>query len=141
MRKFILALFFVSLCLIPLQVSAADIDGSAPLLCSVTKAFECSEDEGCTPASAMDLNLPRFFRIDAPQKKVTAVKEGGRTTVIQNISEVDGKLILQGAEKAVENVRGGIGWTAIIMQESGNLILSISGDDAGFIVFGACLKQ
>lgn len=91
--------------------------------------------------SVIDLNLPRFFKIDVPQKKVAVVKERGRTTAIHNVRKVNGKLILQGAEDAIENVRDGVGWTAAIMEESGNLVLSVSGYDAGFVIFGACIKQ
>ena len=125
----------------PVQASAARFDGSVPLLCSLMSAYECYEDVGCIPASVPDLNLPRFLKIDVAQKKVTGVREGARTTVIQSVREVDSKLILQGAEDAVENVRDGLGWTAAIMEDSGNLILTGSGDDVGFTVFGACITQ
>ena len=141
MRRFILTFIVFTFLLFPLRAGAAGFDGSAPLLCSLTRAFECYEDNGCIPASVTDLNLPRFVKIDVTQKKVTSVKEGGRTTGIQNVREVDGKLILQGAEEAVENVRDGIGWTVAIMEDSGNLVLTGSGDDVGFTVFGACIPQ
>ena len=47
----------------------------------------------------------------------------------------------EGAEDAIENVRDGIGWTAAIMEDSGNPALTGSGDDVGFSVFGACIPQ
>ncbi|HBH62756.1 MAG TPA: hypothetical protein DDX85_13675 [Nitrospiraceae bacterium] len=141
MRKSIVTCIVITFMLIPLGAGAAGFDGSAPLLCSLTRAFECHEDNGCIAALVTDLNLPRFFKIDVTQKKVTGVKEGGRTTDIQNVREVDGKLILQGAEDAVENVRDGIGWTVAVMEDSGNLVLTGSGDDVGFTVFGACIPQ
>jgi hypothetical protein len=137
----IVLLFAASLFLIPLGGGAAEFDGSVPLLCSLAKAFECYEDQGCISVSVPGLNLPRFLKIDVTKKKVTTVKEGGRTTVIQNVSEIDGKLILQGAEDAVENVRDGLGWTVAVMEESGNMILTGSGDDVAFSVFGACIPQ
>jgi len=139
MHRFILTLIVGSIYLLPLDIIAADTAGPAPLLCSLTRAFECYENEGCAPVSVTDLDLPRFFSIDIPQKKVMGIKEGGRTSVIQNMGEVDGRIILQGIEQAVENVGAGVGWTAAIMNESGNMVLNASGDDAGFVVFGACI--
>jgi len=141
MKKTILTFIVITFFLIPLQAGAAGFDGSAPLLCSLTRAFECYEDQGCKPVSVQDMNLPRFLKIDVPQKKVTGVKEGGRTTEIMNVREIDGKLILQGAEETIENVRDGLGWTVAIMEDSGNMILTGSGDDVGFSVFGACIPQ
>lgn len=141
MRKSILTFFVFAFLLLPFQVGAAEFDGSVPLLCSVTKVYECHEDQECFPVSVQDINMPRFFKVDVSQKKVTGVKEGGRTSVIQNVRNIDGKLILQGAEDAIENVRDGIGWTAAIMEDSGNLILTGSGDNVGFSVFGACIPQ
>ena len=141
MRFMIVLLVADSLFLIPLRGGAAEFDGSVPLLCSLAKAFECYEDGGCIPVSVPGLNLPRFLKIDVTQKKVTTVKEGGRTTVIQNVSEIDGKLFLQGAEEAIENVRDGIGWTVAIMEDTGNMVLTGSADDVAFSVFGACTPQ
>jgi len=51
---------------------------------------------------------------------------------------IDGKLILQGAEDGVEGVRDGVGWTMAIAQETGKAVLTASGDQVGFVVFGAC---
>ncbi|MBW2466357.1 MAG: hypothetical protein JRF02_03570 [Deltaproteobacteria bacterium] len=141
MQKIVLTCIICTFIIIPLGAGAAGLDGSVPLLCSLTKAFECYEDEGCIPASVPGLNLPRFLKIDLAQKKVTGVKEGSRTTVIQNVSEIDGKLFLQGAEEAIENVRDGIGWTVAIMEDTGNMVLTGSGDDVAFSVFGACIPQ
>ena len=50
----------------------------------------------------------------------------------------DGKLILQGAEDGVEGVRDGLGWTLAISEEIGRMVLTASGDNVGFVIFGAC---
>jgi hypothetical protein len=52
---------------------------------------------------------------------------------------LDGKLILQGAEDGIENVRDGLGWTAAISEETGKFILTASGEEVAFVVFGACI--
>ena len=81
------------------------------------------------------------MRIDFKNKKITRAGEGGRTTDMQNMKIIDQKIFLQGAEEAIEDVRDGVGWTAAIMQDSGNLVLTASGDDAGFVVFGGCIPE
>lgn len=65
--------------------------------------------------------------------------EGRPPTEIKRTERVDGKLILQGAEDGIENVRDGLGWTVAISEETGKFILTASGEDVVFVVFGACI--
>jgi hypothetical protein len=58
--------------------------------------------------------------------------------MIERLEQVDGKLIIQGAEDGIEGVRDGVGWSAAIAQETGKMVLTASGDEVGFVVFGAC---
>jgi len=51
---------------------------------------------------------------------------------------VDGRLILQGAEDGLEGVRDGIGWSLSIDETSGDMVLTGSGADVAFVIFGAC---
>ena len=61
-----------------------------------------------------------------------------RTSQIKQLEHIDGKLIIQGAEDGVEGVRDGVGFTLAISEESGEFVLSASGDAVAFVVFGAC---
>jgi hypothetical protein len=45
---------------------------------------------------------------------------------------------MQGAEDGIEGVRDGLGWTLAIAEETGNMVLTGSGDEVAFVVFGAC---
>jgi len=54
------------------------------------------------------------------------------------MENVDGKLMLQGAEDGSASDRDGVGWTMAIAQDSGKTVLTSSGDEVAFIVFGAC---
>jgi hypothetical protein len=54
------------------------------------------------------------------------------------VKRVDGKLILQGAEEGRPDVRDGFGWTIAIMEDSGHMVLSASGDMVAISAFGAC---
>jgi hypothetical protein len=46
---------------------------------------------------------------------------------------------LQGAEDGYEKMRDGLGWTMAISEESGQVVLTASGDQVAFVVFGAAL--
>jgi len=133
-------LLLIVLCSLPLPCYAGDFDGSRPMLCATIKAVECSPNGGCSDVSLESAGLPRFAVIDTQKKVVFPTKASGidRVSAIERIESVDGKLILQGAEDGLEGVRDGLGWTIAIVEETGELVLTGSGDGVAFVVFGAC---
>jgi hypothetical protein len=120
---------------------AGDFDGSRPLVFSVISVIECTPDGNCREMTAESADLPQFLKIDFESKKITRAMgdEGKQMTDIERSERVDGKLILQGTEDGVENVRDGLGWTVAISEETGKAILTASGEQVAFVVFGACL--
>ncbi len=88
---------------------------------------------------AEEVGIPQFLKINFKEKKISATQSSGskRSTTIKNSEHVDGKLILQGAEDGLEDVRDGLGWSIAISEESGKMVLTASGDEVGFVVFGA----
>lgn len=136
-------LFVVCAYLIPLVSYAGDFDGSKPLLFSIKNVIECSPNGECQPVTVEDVNLPHFLIIDFKKKTISPLVKGkeDRNTLIKRMESIDGKLILQGAEKGRESIRNVIGWTASISEETGKTVVTISGDDVAFVVFGACLPR
>ena len=139
--KIISVLLFFSL--LPLPVLAGDFDGSRPLLGATIKIFECTEDRGCSEVALEDVGVPRFFIIDFSEKVIRPTKEMGvdKVSRIERMEQVDGKLILQGAEDGIEGVRDGVGWTIAISETTGKLILTASGEGVAFVAYGACTPQ
>jgi hypothetical protein len=43
------------------------------------------------------------------------------------------------AEDGNKEVRDGTGWSIAISEETGKMVLTESGDQAAFVVFGACI--
>jgi hypothetical protein len=127
----------------PFAAQASDLDGSKPLLCSVISITECTPDGGCQKTTIEKAGMPQFLYVDVPNKTISPAPsiEGRNPTPIERIERVDGKLMLQGAEDGVENVRDGVGWTAAISEQTGRFILTASGEDVAFVVFGACIAQ
>jgi hypothetical protein len=104
---------------------------------------QCVPGGECTEIEPEEVNLPDFLVINFKKKIITATKEGGlqRTSPIENRKLIDGKLIVQGAEDGVEGVKDGLGWTIAINESTGKMVLTGSGDDVGFVFFGACTPQ
>jgi hypothetical protein len=138
---------FIALVLIlaaaPLAAQAADFDGSKPLLCAVISITECTPNDGCQKTTIENAGMPQFLKFNPVQKTVTPAEpiEGRKPTQIERMERVEGKLILQGAEDGVENVHDGLGWTAAISEATGKFILTASGEEVAFVVFGACIAQ
>lgn len=141
MKRIYSMLIVICMLFMPFTVSAASFDGSQPLLCALMKAMVCTQVNECEEFSAEDLNVEQFVQIDFSKKEMRGVQNTERKTTIERVEVVDGKLILQGAEDAIEGVRDGVGWTMAIMEDTGKAILTAAGDDAGFILFGACTPK
>jgi len=117
--------------LAPPAVNSAAVDGSAPFLCAVVQALECSPDGTCEQRGANDINLPQFIKIDPKAKVIAAPEPGGRTAPVHDLASVDGKLVLHGGQQ-------GRGWSAVIVGDTGKMSVSIVDEAATFVVFGAC---
>jgi hypothetical protein len=120
---------------------AGDFDGSIPLPVSVARILECTPVEGCRDVRADSVGLPQFLKIDFTRKSIRPARNGEDIpdTVIERSERVDGKLMLQGAEDGYANLKDGLGWNLTISEETGQVVLTASGDQVAFVVFGACL--
>lgn len=126
---------------LPLAASA-DYLGSAPFTCASVDVMECLPVEGCNRVSADAVGLPRFFKVDLKNKQITAARaDDTRKSAIDQVKEVEGKLMLQGAEEGREGVRDGLGWTMSVSTERGDMVLTASGEGVAFVVFGACTSM
>jgi hypothetical protein len=136
----IVIMIFLGLLIGPLTVVAGDFDGSKPLICAVIDVVECGPGANCEEKAPEDINLLRFFRIDFKKGMISGTGEAGagRSTKIEHLEEVDGKLILQGAEEAREGVRDGVGWTMALSKDTGELVATASGDQVAFVMFCNC---
>jgi hypothetical protein len=51
-----------------------------------------------------------------------------------------GELILQGSDEGIQDVRDSVGWSATLSEETGKFVMTASGDQVAFIVYGACTQ-
>ena len=86
-----------------------------------------------------EINLPQFIFVDFKGKNLSGRRPGSsteETTKVQNIQKVDGRTILQGAER-------GRGWSIVIEQDSGKMagsVAAFSEDQKrmGVVLLGSC---
>jgi len=105
---------------------------TTPLLCAPGEQIQCEDSRECVRGTVQGARLPRFIRVDfATQQLSGAVEEGKLVTPIKNQQRLEDMLILQGTEN-------GRGWSMAINEKSGEMTLTVSGDQVGFVVFGAC---
>jgi len=110
------------------------IDGKAKLICSVTDVVACVEASHCIQGQARGFDLPQFIAIDFADKQIHSIKEGGKGAIspIKNQQETRNQLVLQGIEN-------GHGWTLSVDRKHGRMTVGTTGEDASYILFGACI--
>ncbi len=125
--------FIAVLSVASVAANAQGLDGSQPLICASMEAYDCGPGSDCARGTADSIDAPQFIRLDFEQMVARATRAGGeeRTAKIESITREEGKLILQG-------VQLGLGWSMVITQESGAMVLTAAGEQVAFVIFGAC---
>lgn len=132
LKVMILTLLFFFFAAAP--VMAQDFDGSTALICAVIEIFDCGPGVDCQRGNAKSINIPQFLKINFKEKTISGKLGSGelRTTKIKNTGLDVDNLMLQG-------IQGGRAWSMIINQATGDMTLTASDFEAGFVVFGACI--
>ena len=136
MRVFIL--FY--LCIMPQTAFSGDFDGIKPLAGSVDKIIEINKFKIINDVDPDAVGLPRNFLIDFKEKLLRPSKDSivRKTSKIYRVEHIENKLVLQGINEGVENIDDGLAWSITISKKTGKVVLSASGDDIAYVVFGTC---
>jgi hypothetical protein len=132
LKKTLVVILFC-ICTLPVSAVAGDFDGSRTLLCALIELYECAPNEGCERTIAEAINLPQFLTINFKKKQISGTTPEGnvRKTDIERMEHVSDRMILQGGEE-------GRGWSISINEKTGKVVATVSGEEAGFVIFGAC---
>jgi hypothetical protein len=134
MNKLTWVCSFMGLLITPVSLYAADFDGSEPMLCASLDVLECVDGRDCDMVAAEDVDAPQFITIDLKNKELKLDRSGRpESTQLRNRESLNGRLVLQGV-----GVETGLGWTFSVDEETGRFVVSSSGDEVAFIIFGAC---
>jgi len=134
MARSTIAAVLLALLLTANPAAAADsFDGSANLICSVTKVVGCVDGSQCLQGTARTFDLPTLMAIAFDEKVVRQARESGDDSVspIKNIEVTGTQLVLQGVEN-------GHGWVMAIHRENGQMSVGAIGEDLSFSMFGFC---
>ncbi|WP_300455669.1 hypothetical protein [Desulfobacula sp.] len=132
MRNYLIIVFLAAAFVFPCVACAGAIDGSSPCLCAITKIIECDSQGDCQEILPEAVNLPTFIEVDVKEKVLREFNTpDSKTSAIKRVEMADSQLILQGAE----NQRV---WSMMVTSETGKMSASVSGEDYGFLLFGAC---
>ena len=110
------------------------------LLCASREVMECSQPDGCAEVPLASAGVPSFVRLDLVAETVTVPGQELRS-VIESLSEVDGKIILHGTDPGVPDVRDGSAWTITISEQTGDMVATASGEGFAYLIFGVCLVE
>ena len=119
----------------------ADFDGSEALICSLGQVVECDYGVECMSVTNESVDAPEFVELDFKKKKFVAVSAGVRMEPgdIVNVQNLENHLIAQGVQGTTRT--DPLGWSISINQTTGRAVLTAAGDNAGFVVFGACMPR
>jgi len=86
------------------------------------------------------VDAPDFVRLDFKRKKVVAISAGVESEPddIDNIIDLANYIVLQGVQGGAEGAADSLAWSVTINHNTGQIVLAAAGENAGFVVFGAC---
>ena len=116
-------------------------DESASKLCAITQLVECIDGDACYMTEPERIGAPRFLRVDNDGQQIRdpeSDREAPGSTVVHS-ERIDGKLILQGTDPGVEDLRDGVAWSVAIVEDGGGMVLTAAGEGVAYVAFGNCL--
>ena len=112
---------------------ADDLAGVEKLLCASSYVNVCTIGGDCDAGTPENWNMPVFVEIDLDNEllSTTAASGESRTTAIDRLTRMDGQIFLQG-------IQGGVAFSIVIAELTGDLSLAMATDGETATGFGAC---
>jgi hypothetical protein len=141
MKTIMIKLLLITIGLFGATMVMADFDGSEPLVCSFGQIIECDYGAECMSVTNESVDAPDFVEFDFKKKQFVATAAGEKTEPddIDNVQDLENNLIVQGVQGTTR--ANPLGWSISINQTTGRAVLTAAGDNAGFVVFGACMPK
>ncbi len=135
-----LFMLVIGLAAIAVSAELAAQEVSSRFVCSSNEVFQCDRGADCQRTNPEAIDAPAMLLVDTEKNDIRRLpeREASPTSTIERVERVDNKLILQGAEDGREGVRDGLGWTLSVAEDTGQMVLTASGEGVGFVIFGAC---
>jgi hypothetical protein len=120
--------------------TAAQFDGSKPLLCASVEIKSCVPGTGCRAETVETINGPQFLDIDFDQKQITGARALANpvSTRIEQIRRDEENIVLNGVD-------GRLAWNLAIATETGKMMLTAirtaEAEPIAIVIFGACTMR
>lgn len=81
----------------------------------------------------MAVAIPSFLRINFDDRVISGKRANGDDLKadIKSVHRTEEGVLLQGVDE-------GLGWSMTLTEEGGSMSLAVSGDLAGYVIFGNC---
>ena len=140
--KIVSLIFVFFLGFITTTSNASYFEGKTPLLCSIYQLFECDPPNACIPVTPDQINGMSHLNIDFSKKVITrAGEDSEQKSEIISVTNIDGKLFIQGVEDGDPEAQDGAGWTISIMDPEGTMVMSTAGGGFAVVGLGACVPK
>lgn len=127
----------LALFLTPILIAAGAATDDEPLVCSIVRGVECDDELNCGPVMSTRGAPPTFLDVDVDARRITILapdERRGETTQIRAIEDTEDRVIMTGIE-------GSRGWSMIIFKADGSMVLTMTAEGSGFVVFGQCIAR
>ena len=116
---------------------AADFDGSKSLICSFGQVVECDAGSDCRVVSHDSVDAPDFVKVDFRKKQMVSTTAGEDSPADDIIvTDLTTHLIVQGTQGSGQG--NALGYSLSIDKATGQMAVAGAGENAGFVIFGAC---
>ena len=116
---------------------AADFDGSEPLICSFGQVVECVNGSDCLAVTNDTVDAPEFVKLDFRKMQLVSTTAGEDSTADDiSVTDLTTHLIVQGTQGSGQG--NALGYSLSIDKATGQMAAAGAGENAGFVIFGAC---
>ena len=123
--------------LLSTTVATAEFDGSKRLLCSFGQVVECDAGEVCRVVTHESVDAPDFVELDFRKKQIVSITSGQSSQADDiSVTDLGSFLVVQGTQGGGQG--DSLGYSLSIEQATGRLVAAGAGENAGFVIFGAC---
>ncbi len=119
------------------SVAATSFDGSEPLICSFGQVVECVSGSDCLAVTNDSVDAPDFVKLDFRKKQIVSTTTGEDSPAGDiKVTDVSTHLIVQGIQGGGNG--NALGYSLSIDKSTGQMTGAGAGENAGFVIFGAC---
>ncbi len=116
---------------------AADFDGSEPLICSFGQVVECDAGSKCRVVSHDSVDAPEFVKLNFRKNQIVSTTAGEDSPARDiHVTDLTTHLIVQGTQGS--GLGNALGYSLSIDKATGQMAAAGAGENAGFVIFGAC---